>query len=171
MRELRELRRLSNEDLLARLREDVVSGHAWQARLIAHLGEVDHRKLYAEHACPSMWDFCVRRLGMSESEAQRRIAVARVVRQFPCFLACLERGDIHLCAVYALRKHLTVDNCDELLREAVGKSTSDVELMIAMRFPRADVAQRIEHDASQPSLSVIAGPSRAAVVTTATELA
>ncbi|MBX3213292.1 MAG: HNH endonuclease [Labilithrix sp.] len=148
------LGRLSNEDLLARLCEDVSRGHAWQARLIAHLGEVDHRKLYVEHACPSMWDFCVRKLRMSESEAQRRIAVARAVRQFPRVLAYLERGDVHLCALYALRKHLTGDNHDELLREAVGKSTSDVELLIATRFPRSDVAQRVEPVAPQPSLSL-----------------
>ncbi|MBX3218285.1 MAG: hypothetical protein KF850_40140 [Labilithrix sp.] len=132
----------------------MAGGHAWQARLVAYLGEVDHRKLYAAHACPSMWDLCVRKLGMSEGEAQRRIAAARVVRQFPRALAYLERGDIHLCAVYALRRHLTSDNHDELLREAAGKSTSDVELLIATRFPKPDVAQRIEHVAPQPSLAL-----------------
>ena len=151
---LGQLGRLSDQDLLARLRAEMAGGHAWQARLVAYLGEVDHRKLYAAHACPSMWDFCVRKLGMSEGEAQRRIAAARVVRQFPRALAYLERGDIHLCAVYALRRHLTSDNHDELLREAAGKSTSDVELLIATRFPKPDVAQRIEHVAPQPSLAL-----------------
>ena len=111
---------LSNEELIARLRAHVGRGNVWMVRLLAYLAEVDARRLYAEHACTSMWDFCVRRLGMSEGEANRRIAAARVVRQFPLTRAYLERGAIHLCAVYELHKHLTEENHEELLREASG---------------------------------------------------
>jgi len=91
-----------------------------------------------------MWDFCVRKLGMSESESQRRIAAARVVRRFPHVLGYIERGELHLCAIYALRDHLTEENHDDLLLEASGKSTRAVEAMIAGRFPRPDVPSQIE---------------------------
>jgi len=120
--------------------------------LLAYLAEVDARRLYAEQACTSTWDFCVRKLGMSESEAQRRIAVARLVRSFPLAGRYLERGEIHLCALYELSKHLNEDNHQELLREAVGKTTKAVAEMIAARFPKPDVHGCVEPLAPQPAL-------------------
>ena len=147
---------LSNDELLARLRTHVGRGNVWLAGLLAYLAEVDARRLYAEQACTSTWDFCVRRLGMSESEAQRRIGVARLVRSFPLARGYLERGEIHLCALYEMNKHLTDDNHEELLREAVGKTTKAVAEMIATRFPKPDVHPCIEPLAPQPALPVAA---------------
>lgn len=42
-----------------------------------------------------------------------------------------------------LRKHLTDANARELLDACVGKSFHDVELLIARRFPKADLADSI----------------------------
>jgi len=146
---------LSDEELLARLREHVGKGNVWCAKLIAYLVEVDERRLDRVHACSSLWDFCSRKLGMSEGEEHRRIAAARTVRRFPQVLGCIERGEIHLCALYALRKHLTSDNVDELLREASGKSTREVEKMVAARLPRPDVPACVEPVAPQAFLSPV----------------
>ncbi len=145
---------LTNDELLARMSTHVGKGHIWQARLLEYLGEVDARRLDREYAYSSMWDFCIRRFGMSEGEAHRRIAVARVVRQFPRALALLEHGKVHLSAVYALREHLTEENHEELLREAIGKTTHEVQVIIAARFPSPDVAACIEPIAPQATLLV-----------------
>jgi len=143
---------LSNDELLARLRGHLGRGNVWLAGLLVYLGEVAARRLWAEQACTSMWDFCVRRLAMSESEAQRRIAAARVLREFPLARTYLERGQIHLCAIYELYKHITEDNHEELLREAAGKTTKAVGEMIAARFPKPDVHPCVEPLAPQPAL-------------------
>ena len=143
---------LSDDELIVRLRGHVGKGHVWNAELLAYLVEVEDRRLERVHACSSMWDFCTRKLGMSESEAQRRIAAARVVRRFPHVLGVIERGELQLCALYALRNHLTTDNVDELLRAASGKSTRAVEAMIAARFPKPDVPSRVEAVAPQVTL-------------------
>ncbi len=145
---------LSNDELLARLRAHVGRGNVWLAGLLAYLAEVDARRLYAEQACTSTWDLCVRRLGMSESEAQRRIAVARLVRRFPAAGGYLERGEIHLCALYEVHKYLTAENHEELLGEAVGKTTRAVAEIIAARFPKPDVHGCIEPLGPQPALPV-----------------
>jgi len=147
---------LSNEELLARLRAHIGTGHAWQARLIEYLAEVERRRLDVEYACSSIWDFCVRKLGMSDGEAHRRIAAARVIREFPRALAYLERGDIHLCGLYVLRKHLTADNHEELLREASGMSTRQIEEIVAARFPKPDVPDRLEPVGMQAPLRMAA---------------
>ena len=154
------LERLSNDELLARLRAHVGSGNVWLVQLLVYLTEVDARRLYAEHACTSTWDFCVRKLGMSEGEANRRIAAGRVVRDFPVARAYLERGAIHLCAIYALHKYLTEDNHEDLLREALGKTTRAVEEMIRARFPKPDVHPCITPLIPQPAL--LATPPEAA---------
>ena len=80
-----------------------------------------------------MWDFCTRKLGMSVGEAH--VGSRRARRPaLPQVLGYIQRGELHLCALYALRKELTKDNVDELLREASGKSTREVEKMVAARM-------------------------------------
>jgi len=146
------LDRLTTDELLARLRAHVGRGNVWLVGLLAYLGEMDARRAYAEHACSSTWDFCVRRLGMSEGEAIRRIAAARVLRQFPISRGYVLRGELHLSAVYEIHKHLTPENHEELLREAAGKSTKVVAAIIAARFPKPDVHACVEPLAPQPAL-------------------
>jgi hypothetical protein len=138
------LTRLSNEQLLSDLRALIGQGRKVLAGLLVYLGEVEQRRLDLESACSSLFDFCVRRLGMGEDEACRRVAGARLVRRFPVALTMIERGEIHLTALLLLREHLTDDNHQELLRAASGKSKSEVQHLIAQRFPRPDAPSRIQ---------------------------
>ena len=77
------LKGVSHARLLTRLRDLVVRDHVHEAELIAHLAEVDARRLYLEQACSSMFDYCVRVLHFAEGVAYKRIAVARAAREFP----------------------------------------------------------------------------------------
>src|SRR6266851_4157830 len=94
---------LSNAELLSGLHTLVGQGRRLLAALLTHLAEVEERRLHLEAACSSMFDFCVRRLGMSEGEAFRRITAARLARRFPTLLSRIERGDLHLSALVLLR--------------------------------------------------------------------
>src|SRR5262249_41627099 len=89
-KESMKLTELSNEGLLKGLLPLVGQGRALLARLLAYLGEVEDRRLDLEAACSSLFDFCVRRLGLSEDEAFRRIAAARLARRFPVVLDMVE---------------------------------------------------------------------------------
>jgi hypothetical protein len=129
---------LSNEELLSDLRTLVGQGRVVLARLLAHLGEVEERRLDLQSSCSSLFDFCVRRLGMGDDEACRRVAAARLVRRFPTALRMLERGEIHLTSLLLLREHLTDENHEELLGAARGLSKNEVQHLIAARFPRMD---------------------------------
>ncbi len=134
---------LSNEELLSNLHQLVGQGRMVLARLLAYLGEVEERRLDLESACSSLYDFCVRRLGMSEDEACRRVAAARLVRRFPVALGMIERGEIHLTALLLLRDYLTEDNHEELLSAAKGATKAEVQHLIAARFPRPDAPTQI----------------------------
>ncbi len=71
------LKSLSHDQLLTRLRDLIQRDHSLEAELIAHLGEVDVRRLYLGQACPSMFHYCVHVLHFAEGVAYKRIAVAR----------------------------------------------------------------------------------------------
>jgi len=135
---------LSNEELLSGLHALVGQGHVLLARLLAYLGEVEDRRLDLQSACSSLFDFCIRRLGMSDDEACRRVTASRLVRRFPLALGMIERGEIHLTALLLLREHLTEDNQDDLLRAASGKTKGQVQELLATRFPRPDVPSLIQ---------------------------
>jgi len=51
-------------------------------------------------------------------------------------LGRLERGDVHLSALRRLGPYLTEDNLDAVLDEANGKTRTQLDEMIARRFPR-----------------------------------
>lgn len=122
---------LSDDELLSGLKASCIHERQLLARIVAYLGEVEERRLHLKAACPSLFDFCVRRLGMSEGEAFRRIAVARLVRRFPGLFPRIEGGEIHLSALLLLRDHLTDSNYDELVSAAKGKSKREVQELVA----------------------------------------
>ena len=86
--------RMSDEELLAALSTAWRDEGVLMGRVIAMLVEVDDRRLHLELACSSLFDFCTRRLGMSEGEAFRRMTAARLVRRFPQILDAIraQRG-------------------------------------------------------------------------------
>jgi len=91
------------------------------AIVIAHLAEIDSRKLFLEDGCGSLKDYCMEVLHLSEDQAYTRIAVAKVAQKFPVVLEMLEDGLIHLTAVQRLGPSLTSDTHVAILEEATYK--------------------------------------------------
>ena len=134
---------LSDRELLARLPEVRGIERRAIAEVIAHLAEVERRRLYLAEACSSMYTFCIERLGYSENEAHTRLQVARLCSQFPAALEALETGTIHLTGLALLCPKVTQENVHELLDEARGKTRREIEALLARRFPRPDVLSSI----------------------------
>ena len=123
------LRRLA--DLLGRSRRD-------EADLVAHIGEVDSRRLYAREASPSMFAYSTEVLHLSEAEAYLRIAAARASREHPLLLTMLADGRLHLTAIAKLAPHLTLENREALLKRAAHRSRRQIEELVAELSPRPD---------------------------------
>src|SRR4051794_25654803 len=134
---------VSDEALIASLRALCAESQLLVARMVVYLGEVEERSLHLKAACSSMFDFCVRKLGMSEGAAHRRINAARLVRRFPSLFGGLERGEVQLSGLVLLAKHLTEENVDEVLAAVAGKSQREVESFLACYAPKPDVPERI----------------------------
>ena len=83
---------VTDDELLRRLSALLKDSRRVEADLIAHIFEVDARKLYAREAAPSMFAYCTEVLYLSEPEAALRIRVARVSRKHPVVLTMLREG-------------------------------------------------------------------------------
>ncbi|HYP98862.1 MAG TPA: hypothetical protein VER96_09315 [Polyangiaceae bacterium] len=90
------LGRLGNSELLAGLSALVRQSNELTAQVLAHLVELEERMLHLELGFASVFSYCVEALGMSEGAAGRRVAAARVCRDFRVCLSAL-LGDNCIC--------------------------------------------------------------------------
>ena len=137
------LKSISDDDLLRRLSGLVQESRRLESELVAHIAEVDERRLYAREACSSMFTYCTEVLHMSEAEAYLRIRVARASRRHPELLKMLEDGRIHLTGAAKLSPHLTEANRDTVLPRAAHKSKAKIEELVAEVAPKPDVASKV----------------------------
>jgi hypothetical protein len=130
---------LSDDELLRRLSKLLQQSRRVESELVAHIGEVDARRLYAEKGSPSMFVYCTGVLHLSEPEAYLRITVARASRKHPVLLEMLADGRLHLTGIAKLAQHLTEDNRDTLLARAAGKTKRQIDGLVAELSPKPDV--------------------------------
>ncbi|HXK39700.1 MAG TPA: hypothetical protein VJ837_02625, partial [Candidatus Paceibacterota bacterium] len=64
-----ELQSVYDDELLRDLSRIVQQSRRVEADLVAHIGEVDARRLYAREACSSMHLYCTEVLHLSDAEA------------------------------------------------------------------------------------------------------
>jgi hypothetical protein len=117
--------------LLRELAALVAQDRLTTATLLAHIAEVDARRLYVPAGYPSMHGYCVDELLLSEDAAYKRIQAARAARRYPELFAALAEGRLHLAGVCLLAPHLTADNADALIRMAGSKRKSEIEVLLA----------------------------------------
>jgi hypothetical protein len=130
----------------------VSQDRATTATLLAHIAEVDARRLYLPAAHPSMYSYCVHELRLAEEAAFKRIHAARTARKFPAIFAAVAEGRLHLSAVVLLAPYLTPENADELLTAAAHQSKTGIEQLLAQRFPRPDVPAQVQALSPAPTL-------------------
>jgi hypothetical protein len=158
---MKNLRALSDDQLIEDLDRLIGSRNRLTARMLAYLIEVEDRRLHLRRAYSSMRDFCINQLGMHEGEAQRHLVAARLGQEFPLVLELVETGKAHLSGLALLRAYLTEDNHAELLGEAAGKTTRAIEALLAARFPKPDAPDAIRKlpQGAQPALGLDAAAS------------
>jgi len=139
----RRLESISDEELLRRLSELLQQSRRVESELVAHIGEVDDRRLYARQACSSMFSYSTEVLHLSEHEAYLRITAARASRKHPMLLSLLAEGRLHLSGIAKLAPLLTVANREEVLARAAGKSKREIEELVAELSPRPDAPPAI----------------------------
>jgi hypothetical protein len=152
-------RRLSDHDLMARVTSLAGRERAATAELIAHLAEIDARRLHLGAGFASMFTYCRDALSLSEDEAYRRIEAARVARRFPMALDLLVEGAINLTTMRLLAPHLRADNYAEVLETARGLKKAQVEELVARLAPRPDVPTSVRRLPAPRPVAATPSPS------------
>jgi 5-methylcytosine-specific restriction endonuclease McrA len=132
-----------DEELLLKTDSLIKTERRGHAESLAALREVDVRKLYLREAYSSLFAFCTKRLGLSESSAAKRTQVARLSARFPVVLEFISRAELTMANASVLAPHLTVENHLRLLQEASGKTRSEVEKLVAVHFPEPDIKESL----------------------------
>jgi hypothetical protein len=152
------LRTLTDDELLRSLAVVLVSARRVESELVAHIREVDERRLFAREGSPSMFAYCVEFLNLSEPEAYLRIAVARASGEHPMLLDMLADGRLHLSGIAKLAPLLTLSNRDDVLARAAHKSKRQIEEIAAELAPRPDVPATVRKLPEARSTPVAAVP-------------
>ena len=156
---LSRVRALSDEELLLGLSGSLGVSRRAVAEVVAHLGEVEERRLHLLEGHGSLFAYCNTRLGMSEDEAWRRIEVARLVRCFPLLLDKLANGDVSLSVAALLKSRLTEANHVRLLAEVSGATVRQAREVLARWFPQPDVLPLIRKLPAQQIAAAGAAPT------------
>jgi 5-methylcytosine-specific restriction endonuclease McrA len=152
MRDRYRLVGLRDDELLAGLAVLVRREHALLADLLAHLAELDQRRLFLDLGYPSLFAYCTDAIGLSKSAAGRRIAAARVCRKYPEAYARVARGELELSVLCEVSKYLNPQNATELFDACGCKSYERVEELLAVRFPKPDVRDLVRCKPQQQTL-------------------
>ena len=141
---------LSDQALLQGLRALVRNDCQTTADLLAHLAEVDARRLFLPMAYPSMFEYCVRELHLSEDATSKRIQVARAARRLPAIFHAIAQGHVSLSAMVLLVPHLDENNCSQVLESARTKTVAEVRELVASLAPKPDLVPRLAALPSAP---------------------
>jgi len=148
-------KRMSNEALMRELASSSATEHSMMVNVIVLLSEVDARRSWAQKAVPSLFEYCVRKLGYSEGQAFRRIRAARSIQKWPSLLRMLERREIHLTNIAMIFDHLAHPKYERLANEVGMNRKSEVPRILARWFPKPDIRPSVRRiEKSEPPASL-----------------
>ena len=127
---------LSREELVRSAEKLVLTENRSIAKLIAHLAEMSARKTALELGYKSLYEYCIRRLNLSEGAVPARIHVANVSRRFPQLLVALAESRISLTVAALLAPHVTEENVDKVISDCVGMTRRETEEYVVAFRPK-----------------------------------
>jgi hypothetical protein len=121
------LERFSTEELDRSAEKLVREEKRNVALVIMHIAEMSRRKGHLERGYKNLFDYCTRRLNLSEGSVALRIQVANVSRRFPQLLAALAENRVSLTVAGLLAPVLTEDNVEKLVSDSAGMTKREAE--------------------------------------------
>src|SRR3972149_7028836 len=122
------------------------------ALVIAHIAEMSRRKGQLERGYKNLFEYCTRRLHLSEGSVALRIQVANVSRRFPQILVALAENRMSLTVAGLLAPVLTESNVEKLLFDCTGMTKREVEEYLVAFRPKPVFAPSIRKAPSPPAL-------------------
>ena len=123
------------------------------AKFLRYLREVEGRRLYLALGYPSLYEYCVKALKLSEGSASRRIGAMRIIRDLSQpgggeVLQAVEEGRVNLSTLATLQRFVnqevkqlgrtySPDQKQALVREMEGRSQAECEVRLAEISPQS----------------------------------
>jgi hypothetical protein len=142
----------STKDLVLRERKNL-------ACVIAHIAEIWKRRVHLECGYKNLFEYCVRRLNLSEGSVYRMIQVAKVCREFPQVLVHLGEGRVSLTVASLLAPHLREDTVEKLLCDCARMTRREVEEYIVLLHPKPAFAPSIRKRPTRTAQYTVEQPS------------
>lgn len=143
---LEDCRALTDDELMKSARFLAMHEKKSSARLIAHLVEIERRKIPRDGG-RSPFEYCVKELGFEEFDAYRRVKAARFAARYPIALDFLGDGKVCLSALAHLEQGVPkTEDGRAWLKRVEGLSRREVEALIVTSFPeeaRPDFIRRL----------------------------
>jgi hypothetical protein len=152
------LKHLLDGEVLDGLKANLAKERGALADVLAHLAEVDERKLHVPAGYESLQDYCMRGLHLSKDAANKRIHAARAALKFPAIFEKVAEGALRLTAINILAAYLRPENVEQILAAASFKTDFEVREILAAHFPQESVPTTIAPIADQPTLGPEAAP-------------
>jgi 5-methylcytosine-specific restriction endonuclease McrA len=126
---------LTDDELIRSIKTLTGDERGMIVSVLKHLSEFERRRLAERKAFPSLFEYCVRELRYAHGETARRIRAARAAKKFGILYGPIGKGELSLTTVALLEPHLKWDNYRKLIRDAKGKTTREVEALVAALAP------------------------------------
>jgi 5-methylcytosine-specific restriction endonuclease McrA len=126
---------------------EMVAGieHGATIKMLHFINDLERRKAFLELGYSSVFDFCVRRIKYSSSQAGRRIQAARCCRRYPEFFAYLRNREVCIMTLAMIEQIINDDNKDEIVKRVRGASRREVERLISEYRPAGALRDRIRY--------------------------
>lgn len=168
-----ELSKLSNFELIGRLKTLVRTERKITHLILLHINEVESRKLYAKAGRDSMFKYLTKDLGYGEDSAYRRLNAARLLKQVPQVAEKIEDGSLNLTQLTQVQKcireeskaggQVSPEQTLQILEQVENKSTFETKKVLAIEFnqpiqihevitPQRDESVRLELTLTQEQM-------------------
>ena len=139
------LRKLSDSDFIDQMESNAGIEHSSTIKMLHFINDLERRKLFLDLGYSSVFDYCVRRIKYSSSQAGRRIQAARCCRRYPEFFGHLRTREVCLMTVAMIEPVITDDNKDDIIQRVRGASRREVERLLFEYRPPAALRDRIRY--------------------------
>ncbi len=127
------LQKLTDDQLIFDTKKLIKKEQEIVIEIIAHLEEIERRRLYCDAGYDSLWSYTIGELGYSEAQAHRRIDAMRMSRKISSVKRGLESGTLNVTCVNmgsaflkAASEYNKKVNQEELFLKLEGKSKKEV---------------------------------------------
>ncbi len=121
--------------------------------LLNHLSEISRRKLYARRGFGSLWEYTVKALGYSDSQACERIRAMEFMMRNSKTQEAVTKQKINLSQASMIERHLrsheraapvTKQEVTALLDQVKGQSKGETEKVLVTTWPKAVVQESMK---------------------------